>query len=276
MLRYGDNQMSLTGSTRRAVRRLGWVLEDRRLTGEQRRSVLGPAHRRWRPPTDDHSRYWSAYDWSGLGEEWTASPEWKHGLIEDVLAKWIPDGGVVLEIGPGAGRWSEVLLRRAAELVLVDVSERPLELCRGRFNGDTRIQYILSSGSDLPGVEDASIDAVWSFDVFVHVAPCDQAAYLEEIARVLTPGGIAVVHHADGRNRGQLPSRSGWRSPMSRRLFAALAVERGLQVECQFDSWGPDGRYDLSAYADAITVCKRPNASGADAVLGNETIRGAD
>ena len=247
----------LTGSTRRAVRRLGWVLEDRRLTVEQRRGVLGPAHRRWRPPTDDHCRYWSAYDWSGLGEEWTASPEWKHGLIKDVLAKWIPDGGVVLEIGPGAGRWSEGLLRRAAKLVLVDVSERPLELCRERFNGDTAVQYILSSGSDLPGVEDGSIDAIWSFDVFVHVAPRDQAAYLEEIARVLAPGGIAVVHHSDGRNRGQLPSRRGWRSPMSRGLFAALAVERGLQVECQLDSWGPGGRFDLSAYADVITVCKR-------------------
>jgi SAM-dependent methyltransferase len=182
---------------------------------------------------------------------------WKHGLIEDVLAKWILDGGVVLEIGPGAGRWSKVLASRASRLVLADVSERPLELCRERFNGDTRIEYVLSSGSDLPGVEDGSIEAVWSFDVFVHVAPGDQAACLGEIARVLAPGGTAVVHHSDGRNRGQLPSRSGWRSPMSRRLFAALAAERGLKIECQFDSWGPDGRYDLSAYGDAITVCKR-------------------
>ena len=203
-----DAMRRLTGSTRQAVRRLGWVLEDRRLTGEQRRSVLGPAHRQWLPPTDDHRRYWSAYDWGGLGEEWTASPEWKRALIDEVLAKWIPENVAVLEIGPGAGRWSEALYERASCLVLVDVSERPLELCRERFNDHTRIQYILSSGSDLLGVEDGSIDAVWSFDVFVHVAPCDQAAYLEEIARVLAPGGIAVVHHADGRNRGQLPSRS--------------------------------------------------------------------
>jgi SAM-dependent methyltransferase len=240
------------------VRRARWTVEDRRLTAEQRLGVLGPAHLRWRwnSPIDNRRR-WSDYDWRGRGEEWNASPEWKQALIEDVLARWIPTGGVTLEIGPGAGRWSQALAARASRLVLVDVSERALELCRERFDGDTRIQHILSSGNDLPGVEDSSVDAVWSFDVFVHVAPRDQAAYLEEIARVLAPGGTAVVHHSDGRNRGQLPSRHGWRSPMSRKLFAALAIERGLQVECQLDSWGPNARYDLSAYADAITVCRR-------------------
>lgn len=173
-----------------------------------------------------------------------------------MLVRWIPKGAAVLEIGPGAGRWSQALAARASHLALADVSERPFELCRERFSGNTRIQYILSSGRDLPGVEDGSIDAVWSFDVFVHVAPRDQAAYLEEIARVLAPRGVAVVHHSDGLNRGQLPSSQGWRSPMSRSLFAALAVECGLRVERQLDSWGPSGRYDLSGYADAITVCR--------------------
>jgi SAM-dependent methyltransferase len=246
----------LASFTRRAVRRLGWAYEDLRLTREQRRGVLGPAHRHWRSPTD-HRRYWSAYDWRGLGDEWNASPEWKQALIDDVLARWIGEGVAVLEIGPGAGRWSEVLVERASTLVLADVSERPLELCRERFAGDDGIRYILSSGSDLPRVEDGSIDAVWSFDVFVHVAPSDQAAYLKEIARVLAPDGLAVIHHADGRNRGQLPSRVGWRSPMSRGLFETLAVGCGLRIECQFDSWGPDGQYDLSGYGDAITVCRR-------------------
>jgi ubiquinone/menaquinone biosynthesis C-methylase UbiE len=140
--------------------------------------------------------------------------------------------------------------------VLVDVSERSLEICRERFGDGGRIEYVRSSGSDLPGVGDCSIDAVWSFDAFVHMTPRDQAAYLEEIARVLVPGGIAVVHHSDGRNRGQLPSRFGWRAPMSRELFAALASRYGLRVEAQFDSWGPDGCYDLSSYAEAITVCR--------------------
>jgi len=246
----------IAGRLRRAMRRLGWAYEDRRLKREQDRRVLGPAHRRWRGPTD-HSRYWSEYDWSELGEEWNASPEWKQGLIDDVLAAWIPADAAVLEIGPGAGRWTEHLARRASHLVLADVSEGPLQLCRERFAEQDRIAYVLSSGGDLPGVADGSIDAVWSFDVFVHVAPLDQAGYLEEFARVLAPGGVAVIHHADGRNRGQLPSRAGWRSPMSRGLFAAMAAQRGLQVLSQFDSWGTAGRHDLSAYGDVITVCRR-------------------
>ena len=186
---------------------------------------------------------------------------------------WIPEGTAVLEVGPGAGRWSEVLLRRATKLVLVDVSERPLELCRDRFAGDERVETVLSSGSDLAGIPDGSIDAVWSFDVFVHVAPLDQAAYLEEIARVLAPGGVAVIHHADGRNRGRLPSRSGWRSPMSRRLFEVLASARGLRVERQLDTWGPDARYDLSAYGDCITVLRAgsPSRSAGDTAVRGQT-----
>ena len=220
--------------------------------------MLGPAHLGWRDNSSSENRSrWTGWDWSRGGDEWTLSPEWKDSLIEDVLKRWIPAGVSVLEIGPGAGRWSGALHERASRLVLVDVSERPLELCRQRFGACGDVEYVLSSGSDIPGVADASVDAVWSFDVFVHVAPRDQAAYLGEVARVLSPGGVAVIHHSDGRNRGLQPSRNGWRAPMSRGLFAALGADRGLRVEAQFDSWGPGGRHDLSGYADAISVLRR-------------------
>jgi ubiquinone/menaquinone biosynthesis C-methylase UbiE len=245
-------------SLQRRLRQLGWRLEDRRLEREQQDGVLGAAHRRWRGNSAVENRErWTQWDWSRGGEEWNASPEWKQALIDDVLLALIPADGVVLEIGPGAARWSAVLQPRARRLILVDVSERPLTLCRERFDAQQNVQYVLSSGSDLPGVADSSVDAIWSFDVFVHVAPTDQAGYLAEAARVLRPGGIAVIHHADGRNRGRQPSRGGWRAPMSRNLFAAIAAQRGLTVETQFDSWGADGRHDLSAYHDAITVCRR-------------------
>jgi SAM-dependent methyltransferase len=248
----------LGARTRRAAIRVGHVIEDRRLSAEQRRLELGPAHIAWAGNSVTVNRQrWNHWDWSSAGEEWTASVEWKQALIDDVLERLIPDRSVLLEIGPGAGRWSRALLPRATRLILVDVSSRALELCRAEFAGATNVEYVLSAGSDLPGVASNSVDAVWSFDVFVHIAPADQAGYLREISRVLRSGGVAVIHHADGRNLGQLPSRQGWRAPMSRGLFAALATETCLSVERQFDSWGLSGEFDLGAYADAFTVLRR-------------------
>lgn len=242
--------------------RLRWAFVDRCLDSEQRRGVLGFAHRRWRSNSAaDNRDRWTHWDWTGGGEEWNASAEWKQALIDDVLIAWIPEDQVVLEIGSGAGRWSAVLQPRARRLILVDVTERALALCRERFADADNVDYSLSSGNDLPGIPDSAVDAVWSFDVFVHVAPVDQAAYLAEIARVLIPGGVAVIHHADGRNLGNLPSRHGWRSPMSRNLFTTLVAEHGLTVETQIDSWGPDGLYDLSAYHDVITVCRKTRSA---------------
>jgi SAM-dependent methyltransferase len=236
------------------------VALDRWLELEQSRRVLGPAHRSWTGNSvAENLDRWTGWDWSALGEEWNASPEWKQGLIDDVLRKTIPPGGTVLEIGPGGGRWSEALAERADHLVLVDVTPRVLDVVRERLGDSPNVSYVRSSGSDLPGVADGSVDAIWSFDVFVHVAPLDQAGYLDEIARVLAPGGVAAIHHADGRNRGAMPSRAGWRSPMSAGLFAALAEERGLRVERHVRSWS-EGRHDLAAFGDVITVLSRPAA----------------
>jgi SAM-dependent methyltransferase len=244
-------------SARHVLRRATQALTDRVLELEQRRGVLGPAHRRWSGHSPAENRdQWTSWDWSSLGEEWNESQAWKQSLIDDVLLATIPAGGTVVEIGAGGGRWSEVLVERAERTILVDVTPAVLNLCRERLGERDDVEYRLSSGSDLPGVEDGAVDAVWSFDVFVHVAPVDQAGYLDEIARVLRPGGIAAIHHADGRNRGNQPSRRGWRAPMSAHLFAVLAGDRGLTVERQLRSWS-DGRYGLDAYGDVISVLRR-------------------
>ena len=118
-----------------------------------------------------------------------------------MLLPTIPAGGTVLEIGPGGGRWSEVLAPRAEQLILVDVTPACSRSAASASASGAR-PLRASGGCDLPGVADGSVDAVWSFDVFVHVAPLDQAGYLDAIARVLRPGGVAAIHHADGRNRG--------------------------------------------------------------------------
>ena len=259
MRRFGARYVAAEAGLR-VARRLGERLEDALLEIEGSRGVLGPAHRAWRDNSAGENRErWNRWDWSRLGEEWTASEEWKQALVDEVLLPTIPAGGTVLEIGPGGGRWSVVLAPRSDRLILVDVAQRPLELVRERLAGAGNVDYVLTDGSALRGVEDASVDAVWSFDVFVHVAPGDQARYVAEIARVLRPGGIAAIHHANGRNRGIAPSRHGWRAPMTAELFAALARDHGLAVERVVRSWG-EGRHALGGYGDVVSVLRRPAA----------------
>lgn len=235
-----------------AARKVPDRLEERLLTIEGRRGVLGRAHRRWTQHSAAANReVWTDWDWGRSGEEWTASPEWKASLIEDVLEPTMPSGGVLLEIGPGAGRWSEPLHQRARRLILVDLTDRTLELCRERLGNPDDLVLVRNDGASLPGVGDGSIDGIWSFDVFVHVAPLDVAAYLDDIARVLRPGALAVLHHAD-RRRGV-----GWRAPMTGPLLASLARERGLSVERQLDSWR-EGRFGVRDQGDLISVLARP------------------
>ena len=231
-------------------------VEDRLLRIEGDKAILGPAHRGYTGHSSRENRaIWETWDWSRRGEEWddTTQPEaWRASLIEHVLLPNLAGRRAVLEIGPGGGRWSEVLQREADRLVLVDVSERVLDLCRERFDTAKNVDYVLTGGASLPGVADASLDFVWSFDAFVHIAPLDIASYLSEIARVLEPGGRAVIHHSGRFQRGP-----GWRSPMTGALFARLAAERGMRATQQFDSWG-DGRFGVTTNHDVVTVLDRP------------------
>jgi SAM-dependent methyltransferase len=253
---------AVTHAALRAAVRMGQRAEDTLLQIEGDRGVLGPAHREWRDNSAEANRgRWNEWDWSAYGEEWTESEEWKHGLVEDVMLRIVPAGGTVVEIGPGAGRWSVFLASHCARVIAVDLAQAPLDSVAERLAGAGNLECLFSDGSSLRGIGDGAADAVWSFDVFVHIAPTDQAAYLAEIVRVLRRGGVAAIHHADGRNRGIIPSRRGWRAPMTATLFAALALERGLEVEEQIRYWS-GGRHGLDAYHDVITVLRRPHTSG--------------
>jgi SAM-dependent methyltransferase len=196
---------------------------------------------------------WEAWDWSGSGDEWSASPEWKHALIRSVLQQEIPPEQDVLEIGPGAGRWTSHLLERARRYIGVDISSTCVEHCRKLFADNARAKFVLGSGRDLAMVEDRSIDAIWSYDAFVHINAAEVESYVGEFHRVLRPGAVAVIHHG-----GVGGEAGGWRSNLTADALQQMVTRRGLTLEKSLDHWVDADTVHSLTYGDRIAIIRKP------------------
>jgi ubiquinone/menaquinone biosynthesis C-methylase UbiE len=172
------------------------------------------------------------------------------------MLRHLRPGTTIVEIGPGAGRWTEALQPIASRLIVVDLSDRCIELCRERFAGAANMEFHVNDGRSLAAIATASVDGIWSFDVFVHVAPPEIEAYLAEIARVMRPGSRAVIHHAAAGREGDAADL-GQRSNMTAERFVEMVRAQGLTLLEQFDSWGQDGRFKLTEIWDVITVVEK-------------------
>jgi demethylmenaquinone methyltransferase/2-methoxy-6-polyprenyl-1,4-benzoquinol methylase len=94
----------------------------------------------------------------------------------------------VIEVGGGSGR-----VAQAVEAIVVDPARGMLRRAR-----DQGLEAVQASASDLPH-PDESVDAVIVVDAFHHFP--DQHRCLEEMARVLAPGGVLVVRDFDRETR---------------------------------------------------------------------------
>jgi ubiquinone biosynthesis O-methyltransferase len=128
-------------------------------------------------------------------EWWTGRHRWlrtMHNLVtprlkyfDRIVEDW--RGMSVLDLGCGGGFMAEALVRRGAKVIGIDPSAPAIEAAREHAEAEgLDIDYRVASGEDLP-VSDGSLDCVVVVDVLEHVA--DPALVLEELRRVLKPGG---------------------------------------------------------------------------------------
>lgn len=103
------------------------------------------------------------------------------------FADALTDSDTVLEIGCGAGRDGRILAAGRGRYVGIDLSPEGVAICRG-LGLDARV----ASADELP-FEDASVDAVWSMSTLMHLSDAAFSRSIEEIARVLRPGGVAAI-----------------------------------------------------------------------------------
>ncbi len=124
-----------------------------------------------------------------------AAPE-RFALRRAFLVGHVAPGQVVLDLGCGAGEFSEVLLGAGARPIAVDVARQALRRAAERVPGLDVRRWV--SEDALP-VDDAAVDAVWAGEVLEHVV--DVAYWLSEVRRVLRPRGellLTTPHHGPG------------------------------------------------------------------------------
>jgi cyclopropane fatty-acyl-phospholipid synthase-like methyltransferase len=114
----------------------------------------------------------------------------------------------------------------------------------------------VNDGRTLTAIAPATVDGVWSFDVFVHLAPPDIDSYLAEIFGVLRHGSRAVVHHAK-HGRGEYLALRRMRSRMTATMFAEMLQRHSLTLITQFDAWGVDGQFSVRPAGDVISVFQK-------------------
>ena len=116
-------------------------------------------------------------------------------LVKDAatqLGTPLAEESAVLDFGCGWGRITRFFLHDVAARNLVGIDAMPtaVELC-----GEIGAPWTVVLGPLVPPttLEPESFDLVYAYSVFSHLAPATADAWIEELGRVLRPGGILVL-----------------------------------------------------------------------------------
>jgi|SRR5271166_912490 len=130
--------------------------------------------------------------------EYCASPEWRQVVEETILPHALGRvelGPNVLEIGPGPGLTTDVLMTRVEHLTAVEVDTDLAGALAARLAG-TNVDVVPGDAGAL-AFPDGHFSGAASFHMLHHIgSDDDQDAIFSELARVLRAGGSLVA--ADG------------------------------------------------------------------------------
>jgi ubiquinone/menaquinone biosynthesis C-methylase UbiE len=116
-------------------------------------------------------------------------------LREEVINKayLLPEMHVA-DIGAGSGFLGTLLADKAAKVHLVDSSKEMLAQAKLNLANHSNVEYHLAEGREIP-LADQSLDAVFA-NMYLHHAP-DPLAAIQEMARLLKPGGRLIISDLD-------------------------------------------------------------------------------
>jgi ubiquinone/menaquinone biosynthesis C-methylase UbiE len=166
-------------------------------------------------------------------------------IVAAVDAANIERGGVVADVGFGGGLGLQLLLDRIGASGVVhgiEIADDMLRRAKSKFGSEGRLRLSTGSLTALP-MDDGSVDALITVNTVYFIAELDAAC--REFARVLRPGGRAVIGIGDPDVMAKLPfTKHGFTIRPVAEIAAALE-NSGLQVDQRRIEDKPIRRYLL-------------------------------
>ncbi len=152
----------------------------------------------------------------------------------------------VFELGCGVGRIGMELAPKVAHWQGADISANMLGVARERLADMSNVGFTELSNSSLRALADGSFSKAYCVAVFIHMDKEDFLLYLEELARVLEPGGLLFfdtwnLAHPIGWRRFALEVRQyrgvdlAQRKDVARNQFATPEEVRIYLEHCGFE-----------------------------------------
>lgn len=177
-----------------------------------------------------------------------ASPEWAE-YVEHTLLPWVLDGQDlgedVLELGPGPGLTTDVLLRQVRRLTAIELDEKLASDLRRRLAA-TGIRVVCADATN-SGLPSEAFSAITCFTMLHHVpSVAEQDLLFREVRRMLRPGGLFV-----GTDGLDTPARRELHSddifvPVQAETLPSRLTEAGM-VEPRVDVDGDRIRFAATA-----------------------------
>jgi SAM-dependent methyltransferase len=108
-------------------------------------------------------------------------------------------GGAILDIGCGPGVFANLCVERGFRYHGFDISERMIGEARRRFGNREGIEFTVGDARRLP-LPSNSVDGVLCLGMLEYVSREDEAIYLQEMARVVKPGGVLIFSFLNARS----------------------------------------------------------------------------
>jgi len=165
---------------------------------------------------------------TGAADQWDKLREEMYGpsLGTDALLALLPSNWTVADLGCGTGALSAELSRHVGKVIGIDNTPAMLDAARHRIEGDRNIELKQGDLESLP-VDDNACDAAMMVLVLTYLD--DPAQALNEMARIIRPGGKAVIvdvmRHAREAFRRQMGQQNMGYDPEE---VCALLEEAGL------------------------------------------------